>query len=72
METQTTQTYVIWTETGKEEHLVEFLRNSVLQRDTVPDTKIYVPKKKKLMRGPEGWAEVEDILFPSPCVHNSF
>ena len=63
--TKTTQTYVIWTETGREEHLVEFLGNTVLKRDTVADTKIYVPKKKKLMRGPKGWTEVEDILFPS-------
>lgn len=39
------------------------MRNAVLQ--DFADTKIYVPKKRKLMRGPKGWTEVEDILFPS-------
>ncbi len=56
-----TKTYVLWTETGKEEYIKHMLEKSVLRDIPV---RMYVQKKKKLMRGKKGWMETVDILFP--------
>ena len=45
-----TNTYVLWTEYGKEEHIKDVLTNTIL-RDHQEHTTLYVPKKIKLLRG---------------------
>lgn len=57
------RTYVLWTEFGKEGHLKEVLENTIIP--LLPETSIFIPQKKKLLRGPNGWGEVNDILFPN-------
>ena len=44
-----TNTYVLWTEYGKEEHIKDVLTNTIL-RDHQEHTTLYVPKKMNLYR----------------------
>lgn len=48
-----TNTYVLWMEYGKEEHIKDVLTNTIL-RDHQEHTTLYVPKKIKLLRGTRG------------------
>ena len=44
-----TNTYVLWTEYGKQEHIKDVLTNTIL-RDHQEHTTLYVPKKMNLYR----------------------
>ena len=66
------KTYALFTETGREQRLVDVLTNTI--QFSTPDAadRIYVPYRAKLMRdrdenGKLIWTEVRDILMPRCC-----
>lgn len=63
-----TNTYVIFTESGKEHYLAELLTNTVVKNNPESARRIYVPTKAILTKSAQTgqkWIEEKTILFPN-------
>jgi len=63
-----TKTYVLFTESGKEQYLAELLMNTVVKNNPESARRIYVPTKAiltKSVQTGQKWIEEKTILFPN-------